>query len=422
MTNKKKLWLTFGPILVAALVVVLIFAFPLAPKKVSRQTQNEAASSLSLPIFKGNLIKKQALENNFVPFFGSSELSRIDAFHPSTMAVKYNRPYRPFLMGKPGAQSLSQLMAMQGLDDSLKGKKAVFIISPQWFTERGQRQEDFNFYRSPLGITTWMLSAQNNGADRYTAKRLLDMSKNEIDFAQQNILNKLAKGEKISTIDRSYLELKKNILHNEERIFASVIPANNLNRINTEKEKLPDQYSIPELEQRADMLAAKETNNNPFDIKNSFYNIRLRGRVGKELKGSQKDFNYERSIEYSDFQLLLNEFSRLDMNVLFIITPVNAKWSAYTGLSQDMYQRSTEKIKYQLSQQGFDNILDLSRDGNKRYFMEDTIHVGWRGWLKIDESVNPFLTKKQPQPKYQIQKRFYKEDWQQKNLPEYLNK
>ena len=40
------------------------------------------------------------------------------------------------------------------------------------------------------------------------------------------------------------------------------------------------------------------------------------------------------------------------------------------------------------------NIADLSTKGNQPYFMEDTIHLGWRGWLAADEYIQPFLDSK----------------------------
>lgn len=56
-----------------------------------------------------------------------------------------------------------------------------------------------------------------------------------------------------------------------------------------------------------------------------------------------------------------------------------------------MLRQFDKKVTYQLREQGFNNILDLSNDGGKPYFMQDTIHLGWHGWLTVDKSVKPFL-------------------------------
>ena len=58
-------------------------------------------------------------------------------------------------------------------------------------------------------------------------------------------------------------------------------------------------------------------------------------------------------------------------------------------------------------------MLDLSQDGGQPYFMEDTIHLGWRGWVAVDKGVRPFMANKQAKPQYHINTRYYSKDWQQ---------
>ena len=69
------------------------------------------------------------------------------------------------------------------------------------------------------------------------------------------------------------------------------------------------------------------------------------------------------------------------------------------------------KIKYQLQSQGFTHIADLSEEGDKSYFMQDTIHLGWNGWLAMDKYVNPFLSNKQTTPTYTINDKFLDKTW-----------
>lgn len=76
---------------------------------------------------------------------------------------------------------------------------------------------------------------------------------------------------------------------------------------------------------------------------------------------------------------------------MFIIPPVNEKWSDYTGLSQEMLQGFAKKIKFQLNSQGFNRIADFVNQAGTNYFMEDTIHLGWKGWLAADQQIRPFL-------------------------------
>ncbi|MGO3790212.1 MAG: D-alanyl-lipoteichoic acid biosynthesis protein DltD, partial [Enterococcus gilvus] len=113
---KKKLFGIFGPVLLAAVLLVLLFFSPFKINSNDPKLIKAASSSMAGNVLRGNSITKEALStDNYVPFFGSSELSRISPFHPSVLAEKYDRGYTPFLMGAPGTQSLTQFMMMQSL-------------------------------------------------------------------------------------------------------------------------------------------------------------------------------------------------------------------------------------------------------------------------------------------------------------------
>ncbi|MGZ7196748.1 D-alanyl-lipoteichoic acid biosynthesis protein DltD, partial [Streptococcus pyogenes] len=66
------------------------------------------ATSLTKDNFKSGDKKVRALSDptlHFVPFFGSSEWSRMDKMHPSVLAEAYQRSYRPYLLGQRGSAS-----------------------------------------------------------------------------------------------------------------------------------------------------------------------------------------------------------------------------------------------------------------------------------------------------------------------------
>lgn len=422
MKLQKSLWRIFGPVITAGLLLILLLVLPLNFGKVSNATLRKAASSMSINILKGEKIKNEAFDKNYVPFIGSSELSRLDSFHPTVLAQKYHRNYQPFLLGAAGTQSLTHYFSIAATGNRLEHKKAVVIISPQWFVKDGVKPEMFAFYYSPLQTANFLLNAKNTKMDRYTATRLLDMPTIDSDDSLSDALKDVALGRPLSKQQRFYIKnWKGNILRHEDAMFSRMFIQNKQGRINKSKNNLPAIYDVPKLEDVADKIGADQTTNNEFGIKNSFYNKRVK-KLKDSLKDSQKDFNYEFSPEYSDFELLLNQFSKTKTDVLFIIPPVNDKWANYTGLSKPMLDRFDKKINYQLKSQGFNNIADLSDDGDLPYFMEDTIHLGWRGWLQVDQSVKPFLDSKNTEkPNYKINNQFYSKTWQNQsadNLPD----
>lgn len=173
---------------------------------------------------------------------------------------------------------------------------------------------------------------------------------------------------------------------------------------------LPDQFSYQAIEDVVKADAEKNTSNNEMGMENYFYNEQIKKDL-KKLKDSQKSFTYLKSPEYNDLQLVLTQFSKSKVNPIFIIPPVNKKWMDYAGLREDMYQQTVQKIRYQLESQGFTNIADFSKDGGEPFFMKDTIHLGWLGWLAFDKAVDPFLSNPTPAPTYHLNERFFSKDW-----------
>lgn len=419
MSNKRRLWQIFGPVICAFLLLLIVFLLPWE-RTFSKQSVYEAANSQTTTVFKGVGMKREAYKNGYIPFYGSSELSRFDPLHPSVIAEKYNRNYRPFLLGGPGSQSLAQYIGMQGTAKQLENKKAVVIISPQWFTKQGQNPQAFDLYYSPLQTTMFLLNAKNNKTDRYAAQRIASMPTVKSGIIK-NCLKKVARGEKLTGWDRFLIKNRQRMLTNEDNFFSTFQVRNRVDKIEQRAKLLLDKYSQAALKKVADEQAEMHTNSNNLGIDNTFYRTRLSKKVLKKLKGSQKHFDYVKSPEYADFELMLNQFAKQHTNVLFIIPPINAKWMKYTGLSQKMYQESVAKIERQLTSQGFENIADLSKDGGKKYFMEDTIHLGWNGWVAVDKYVKKFAALPNKRYNYDMSNYYYSKSWQNKTGVKPLN-
>lgn len=419
MSNKRRLWQIFGPVICAIVLLIVVFQLPWE-RTFSKDAIFQAANSQTLTVFKGVKMKQEAYDDGYVPFYGSSELSRLDPMHPSVLAEAYHRNYRPFLLGGPGSQSLVQFIGMQGTSEQLKNKKAVVIISPQWFTKQGQDPAAFEMYYSPLETSIFILNAKNTEADRYAAKRILMMP--GIKGVIKDGLQKVAAGKKLSDYDRFMLKRKLQVLKNEDTFFSSLQMRDRVEKIRQRAAKLPKRYSTAALTQIATETGEKHTTSNRFGIDNQFFRTRFNKQVLKKLKGSQKHFNYVKSPEYSDFELMLSQFAQQGTNVQFIIPPVNSKWAKYTGLSEKMYQQSVRKIKYQLMSQGFYQIADLSKKGNKPYFMEDTIHLGWNGWIAVDKAVRSFMAQPDGHYNYKLKKYYFTKKWQNQTQVGSVNK
>ena len=409
----KRLWMIFGPVLIAGLLVFLLIFFYPSSKSHNLMEEKYSAASISAESFKERSQKVRALTDldmRFVPFFGSSEWMRFDSMHPAVLAEKYDRSYRPYFMGQAGAATLSQYFGIQQITSELENKQAVFVISPQWFTKEDHDPTIFQTYFNNDQLTAFLENQSGDAASQYAANRLL---KQNPGVSMKSIVEKLAKGEKLSEFDQSMINISSQLNEKQSAIFGQFSIRGRL-RYKDHIEKylgsLPDQFSYEELENIARKEGEENTTNNDLGVDNHFYNTKLK-KDWKKWEGSQKNFNFLKSPEYNDLQLVLDQFAKSKVNVLFVFQPVNKKWMDYTGLSEEMYQHTVEKIRYQLESQGFTNIADFSKNGGDPYFVKDTIHIGWLGWLAFDKVVNPFLTDPKPAPDYKMNDRFFSKDW-----------
>lgn len=394
---KKKLWMTLGPIIVAFAIFLFILFGPGALfGGVSGKTVNQSASSMEKKVIQGVALQKKALdEGNYVPFFGSSELSRVDSFHPSVIAKKYNRGYTPFLIGRAGTQSLSHYLDIQALGDSLKGKKVVFILSPQWFQPQGVDDNHFGENFSPLHAYQFALADVKVSPDRqYAANRLLHFRVVQNDKTLTKLLEDIAKSKggipkhKASTQLAGEAQLK--ILKRKDELDSKFVMKSKQEKIDKRLANLPKELNFDQMDKLAIRSGERQSKNNPFFIRDHYYNKKIKP-VLKEQKNKLVNGSYANSPEFADLQLVLDALKQAGADALFINPPVNGAWYKYIGFPQDGLDGYYQKSGAMLKEQGFD-YLDMSAYDDTPYYLQDSIHLGWRGWVAVDRAVHSFMS------------------------------
>ena len=409
----KRLWMIFGPVLIAGLLVFLLIFFYPTSKSYNLSEEKRYAAAISTQSFRERFQKVRAFSDpslRFIPFFGSSEWIRFDSMHPAVLAEKYNRSYRPYFLGQAGAASLNQYFGMQQILPEIENKQAVFVISPQWFTETEYESAVFRRYFNTDQLGAFLENQSGDVSSRYAATRLMKKYPNVV---LGDIVKKITEGEQLSEIDKTLIDTLARFNQKQSFLFGQ-LSVNDGEKYRDHVEKylkdLPDKFSYDALRKIAIKDAEENTTNNDMGMENRFYDTQVKKDL-KKWKDYQKNYNFLKSSEYNDLQLVLNQFANSKVNVLFVIQPVNKKWMDYTGLNQDMYQHAVEKIRHQLESQGFTNIADFSKNGAEPYFVKDTIHIGWLGWLAFDKVVDPFLSNPTPAPTYHLNERFFSKDW-----------
>jgi D-alanine transfer protein len=438
----KQILKAVGPLLAAFFLVGALLFSPL--NRTHKYTSKELDSfviSMTKGVFISETIKRQAFSNKkYLPLMGSSELSRFDPFHPSILAKKYNRDYTPFLIGSVGTQSLTHYFYLNELGKEIANRKIVFVISPQWFECKKNKQgkvvskriaqEAFAEFVSMEGIYQWTKSAEpSNVQTQFLARRLLEFPSINRSSHMKELLISLGHGAEPAKYLQFYNNFQYSFTKAEDSLFEKealsmsvgiklfeylfqkqISPISTVNVKQLEK-KLPADYDNKELDSLAYQLGKEESSQNSLWINNKFYDRNIRAKI-KEYKNFQAKTSYLHGIEYNDFQLLLNLFAKNNNDVLFVVPPVNKRWAKYAGLRQSMLEEFASKIKRQLNSQGFNNVVDYVNRGVEPYFMTDAIHLGKRGWVALDQDIIKFLKSKSKPGKYKINnKKFLSSKW-----------
>jgi D-alanine transfer protein len=387
----------FGPLLLAILLFLVFLFVPnswigslITDKKV-----NASATALNPMMFQGKYLQERAVESNkYYPIYGSSELSRLDPFHPSNYFAVNKKGFTPYLVGRGGTQSLIQFLSISQNADKLRGKKIVFIVSPQWFHPRGIDEVHFSPNYSILqGYELAFNNSLNPDIKKRAMQRLLKFKEVKNDQLLSTLYRSQISSSKMeklkADIVRPVAYVYKDLLEKKD-LYYSLYPSKQPAR--AIRPSLVKNKSWNQLKQIAAKYAKQKAGNNPYYIDNSIYKHSVKPVI-KKYKNVNKHYTYVKSVEYSDLQLVLDMLKQAGAKPLFVSIPLNGFWYDYTGFPRKNRAAYYKKVKAQINREGFP-VLDLSKHEFDRYFMKDTMHISYKGWVYIDKAMQEQWAKK----------------------------
>lgn len=156
-----------------------------------------------------------------------------------------------------------------------------------------------------------------------------------------------------------------------------------------EIERLPNNISFEQMFLNADIEGKKAFNNNEFHMENEIFDMNYREKLSK-LKNKKINDSYKGSMEYEDFQLVLDILQEYEAKPLIISLPLNGYFYDYMGFPLQERQDYYEKVKIQVEEADF-TFVDLSMYEYEKYFFEDSIHPSLKGWVHIDQAIQSFI-------------------------------
>lgn len=342
-----------------------------------------------------DFIMEETITEDDIVVFGSSELILsgydINEFtHPENLFNHGHSNYNTILFGRGYTQSLQHAIDLGAIQNNLKDNKVVLILSPQWFTEDNIPGQ---FFTRNFSDAQYLEFLQNDNVSLETKAAIA----NRVDEMMEEYPSTY---ERVRQYENVYVNNSKNlisILH--AKIYQ--LYSNMKHRYilwNDYLEKLTIDYDdntvdinsidFDELLIKAEEEGKKQCTNNEYGI----FDIGFTNNFGsnyEKYKNKEVNNSYAISKEYDDLELFLQVCEELNVEPLIISVPVNGKWYDYTGFPKEGrtdYYENIRKIcdKYNVQ------LADFSDKEYEMYFLRDSMHLGWKGWVYVNEEIYKF--------------------------------
>ncbi len=324
--------------------------------------------------------QKFVMDENTLPIFGSSELMPVLDYKERVCNFLNSDDMNVLTIGEGNFQSLSHAMTLGAISDAIYSKKVALFLSPQWFTSSGATT---GFFPSKFGEDTLLTFLDNNNISKknkeYVLNRTIDLL-SESPTQRARVLKYKSGYENESILNGIYTSVMRNFWKFRQKYQAYI----NIKDLN---EKVPKvdlkNMDYSKMLQLAEEQGEKASTNNDLGIYNEYWDTYVKSVYEKgEVKEKQQVFTD--SPEYEDLRCFLDIAKELGIKVLMVNIPVNEKWYTFQGMLCDEYYKKIVNIS-----KDYDNVvlIDMSEYGKEKYFHKDIMHLGWKGWTRINEAL-----------------------------------
>ena len=357
-----------------------------------------AADNATEKITGTYLVSEGARQPDSLLILGSSELRTTDILtHPANFFA--GSGLQVDLVGRGSCQSLIHALIVGGQGQALEGRKIVLITAPQSYVPEGIASDMFmaNYSQQQLlrvltdetvpdAIKTYLAGRVQELFARYEADTGATPQKGT---AGDVLSAAWAEGHSPAPY-LPFAALTEWLLETKDLADARTCIAAYTGRPAEARGDSLD-FDWAAWEQAAMDQAREMVTNNDFAMQDSYYATYIGARLEQQA-GQDAGLSYAQSPEYDDLRCLLDLCRLRNLEVLFVHVPMHGSWYDYTGFSADeraVYYENVREIAAQ-----YDNVqlLDLTGYEYEPYFLCDTMHLGWKGWLAVDRAIVEFVS------------------------------
>lgn len=279
-------------------------------------------------------------------------------------------------VGEAFDQSLWQAIAAGAYASSSKNRKVVLMLSPQWFFKGNGQQSKFS---SKFSYQLYKGFLENDSISddtkAYVRQRLEALGVEGTQIAAAN--------------DDTFVDAMNDVAYqfsNDLRIRGKIdalvkgSPKNSQVRSAGEPTGEPDWDALLS---DAQAQGEQSCTNNDYGIHDAYWD------KNSQYKSEQNQDFVHADEEWADFQCFLKVCKETGLEPLVVILPMHGSWYDEMGVTSDTRAQFYDQARSLCDEAGV-AYADFSSCEYEKYFLCDTVHPGWIGWVRIEHAVYDF--------------------------------
>lgn len=335
-----------------------------------------------------NGLKKLLDAGQTLPIFGSSELR-----HGQNSSYQGNHIFegadmKPVFIGQAGYQSLTHAITMGALGESLAGRKAVLIISPQWFKEGGVKQDAFlSAFSEDVFIEFLENQAISKETKQYVVNRVNALAAGNEEMGVRIERDVKWYGEGAGNPAQNIFAQGHRLLIKERTDMGLFLKSSLCGMRKKEKQGNEKAIDFTKLYQDAEEEGVQIASHNEYGMFDRVYERDYQKQI-ESGQGKKPRYTIE-SEEYEDIRCFLEVCRANQVEPLVVMLPFNGYWYDYLKLTEEERQAIYDKAEALVKEFGA-AYADLSGNEYEPYYFEDNSHPALKGLVDLNEQIYGF--------------------------------
>lgn len=280
-------------------------------------------------------------------------------------------------IGEAYDQSLWQAIAAGAYAGSAKNKKVMLVVSPQWFFKNNGAQSKFaSKFSYPLYRAFSSNPDISDATKKYVRGRVerLGVNKGQVAAANRDTV--------LDAVNDTALSLTEDLrIRSRLPQVIAKAPLKSAARNADLPTGEPDWESLLH---QADASGDAACTSNDYGIYDAYWEKNSGYNVERGQNFSQADD------EYADLSCFFDVCRETGLDPLVVILPVQGAWYDHENVSSEDRQAYYQRIR-SLCGEANVSYADFSSCEYEKYFLCDTVHPGWRGWVRIERAFYDFV-------------------------------